>query len=243
LVIDSVSIEGITLSEVASGLREESAKRDPEKKGVNFIISHQQDSKEGEDLGEATVRIDPPLRHINLVDLLEAICMTASQPLQYSVTDFGVVFSAKKTEPQTLITRVFRVEFGPLRQAVRNQLGEDLKPLPFADLNPDAAGLQEQQEQFKARQATLRRVFEKFGVNFTDTHGDFGSSGKALFYNDRTGDLFVRATEDQLSAVEGAIRVLTGAAPKNAASQTAETGSRTDGNFFHPVERAAPAAR
>ncbi len=75
----------LPLSEVVNRLRVESQKRDPAGTGVNFMIVG--------DLNNVVIKIDPPLRDLRYIDLLDAITKVADKPIKFTVEDYAVVFS------------------------------------------------------------------------------------------------------------------------------------------------------
>jgi len=157
--LDQVSFPGLPLSEVVKFLDDEVKARDPEHKGINFMlapyvdkVSPQQQAaalagaagaggaysryggaygagapagqidpitglpiqpttpqQEEFELGEVTVTIDPPLRDLRLIDVLDAITKVADHPIKYEVEEYAVVFARKLPETQQLFTRVFKV--------------------------------------------------------------------------------------------------------------------------------------
>jgi len=130
LLQETPPFDGLPLSEVLKYLREESVKRDPDKRGINFIINTHVDSAppasavtidpntglpvpaapvEQVDLNQATVRI-PPLSDVRLIDLIDAVSKSGDQPIKYSVEEYAVVFSRKTADVAQLFTRTFKVD-------------------------------------------------------------------------------------------------------------------------------------
>lgn len=129
--MDNVSFTGLPLGEVVKVLSDEARKRDPEKKGVNFIINPNVESAsvataspgvgpdgqplpapavEAVDVSGISIKLDPPLNDVRLVDVLDAISKVAERPIKYSIEDYAVVFSVKGAEPQRLETRKFKID-------------------------------------------------------------------------------------------------------------------------------------
>lgn len=65
-----------------------------------------------------------------------------------------------------------------------------------------------------AVQFMVRNFFTAAGVDLGGTNSLTGGAGKAVFYNDRSGDLFVRATALDLDIIEAAIHILDAAPPQ-----------------------------
>ncbi len=136
--IDKVEFPSLPLSEVVNFLDEETRLRDPDKRGLNYIIAPNVDEQgpstglpgttglpafdpvtgqplstapqqEQFELADVLVKIEPPLRDVRLVDVLDAIVKVADHQIKYSVEEYAIVFSKKTPEPQQLFTRTFRV--------------------------------------------------------------------------------------------------------------------------------------
>lgn len=129
--LDQVKYDTVPLSEVVRLLSEEAKRRDPERRGINIIVSAYADPPaappapvdpatglpvagaaplEPIDLGATTVKIDPPLTDITLLQALDAITKVTDRPIKYSVEDYAIVFSPRGPEPVALHTRQFRVD-------------------------------------------------------------------------------------------------------------------------------------
>src|SRR5438876_10863283 len=112
IVLDEVMFDGVPLPEVLRFLDEESRKRDPEKKGINFLINPNTtrstratviDPQTGQaiaipppepmDMNSVIVRFNLPLREVRLKDVLDAIVKVADKPIEYSIEEYGVLFS------------------------------------------------------------------------------------------------------------------------------------------------------
>ncbi|HEY5480215.1 MAG TPA: hypothetical protein VIL39_01920, partial [Verrucomicrobiae bacterium] len=111
--LDTVKYDGLPLSEVIINLSDESRKRDPEKRGINFIVNQNVDSggptataapmigpdgqplpappPEPVDMSAISIKINPPLNDMRLADVLEAIVAVADRPIKYSIVDYAVV--------------------------------------------------------------------------------------------------------------------------------------------------------
>ena len=118
--LDSVRYDGLPLGEVVINLRDEAKKRDPDKKGINFLMTRNLDPGEAAaipapavgpdgnllpappaeqvDLNAVAIKINPALTDVRLVDVLDAVVKVADRPIKYSVEDYGVVFSPRGPE-------------------------------------------------------------------------------------------------------------------------------------------------
>ena len=122
---------GLPLSEVIRNLSKVSKDSDPEKHGINFIISSGVESApaaapvggegglppapapapaEAVDLGAISIKLNPGLTYVRLADVLDAVVKVAERPIKYSIEDYAVVFSQRGAESAQLYTRWFRVD-------------------------------------------------------------------------------------------------------------------------------------
>jgi hypothetical protein len=110
---DAVLYDNLPLGEVIHHLIDEAKKRDPEKKGLNFLVNPNAPAQvvpgapinpatgqpvesppvEAVDIRGITIKIDPALTNVRLMDVLDAIVKVADRPIKYSITDYAVVFS------------------------------------------------------------------------------------------------------------------------------------------------------
>jgi type II secretory pathway component GspD/PulD (secretin) len=143
--LDSLKYEGLPLSEVIINLNDEAKKRDPEKRGINFIISQNADSggapasaaltvgpdgqplptppAEQADIGSIQIKINPPLTDVRLADALDAIVKVAEKPIKYSLEDYAIVFSLRGRETTPLYVRSFRVDPNTFYQGLQSVQG------------------------------------------------------------------------------------------------------------------------
>ena len=139
--LDTVKYDGLPLGEVIINLSEESRKRDPEKRGINFIVNQNVDSggaaaaaapvlgpdgnplpappPEQVDMGSISIKINPPLTDIRLADVLDAIVKVADRPIKYSIEDYAIVFSLKARETVPLYVRTFKVDPNTFQQGLQ----------------------------------------------------------------------------------------------------------------------------
>jgi type II secretory pathway component GspD/PulD (secretin)/tetratricopeptide (TPR) repeat protein len=146
--IDSLKFEGLPLSEVIISLNDEARKRDPERRGINFLISQSADAgggapaapqigpdgnplppapTEAVDVGGIQIKINPPLTDVRLVDALDAIVKVAEKPIKYSIEDYAIIFSLKTTEldatgrpVRPLFVRSFKVDPNTFYQGLQS---------------------------------------------------------------------------------------------------------------------------
>jgi hypothetical protein len=228
-----VSFDALPLSVVVEDLIRQSAKVDPEKQGVNFLFGQDRPAIapptidpatglpvvglpiEEFDLRSVTIMIQPPLKNLRLIDVLEAIVKVADQPIKYSIEDYAVVFTRNVTTKlagtvapaQVFATpAVPPVPAPPAAPAVplqtrafkvnTNTFFESIDRMFHIGINPASrdAGAQLQE-----------KVLPKAGARLT-------SPESLVLYNPLTGVLLVRASAEELDAVQAAVETL-GAAP------------------------------
>lgn len=216
---ETPAFDGVPLSQIVEWLREESRKLDAEKQGINFMMANHPDNADPSagvpkidprtglpillppkasavDLKDVKIQL-PPLDRIRLADVLEAICKAADRPIKYSVEEYAVVFSDRTPEPVKLYTRTYKVDPNTFAQALEK----------FKDQNSGAghAGRTNLVDR-----SALREFFSAFGADFRTNAVDFKAVGqqRAVFFNDGTGVLFVRATQQDLDTIDQALQVL-----------------------------------
>lgn len=200
IVLDEVMFDGLPLAEVLRFLSDESRKRDPEKKGINFLINPnvlQVDqalaidpttgapipvpAPEPIDMSSVIVRFNLPLRDVRLKDVLDAVVKVADKPLEYSVEEYGVVFSANPeshagstpVQPHFAATmplevRTFRVETNMFLAGLENAFGIQLDTLSSKSGPASAAAspvdLETLQKELQANERSLAALL----VQYTD---------------------------------------------------------------------------
>lgn len=208
LRLESYPVADVDLIEVLKDLSFKARNLDPNHTGINFIISSSGATDQSADADRFKVTINPPVRDITLGQLCEIIVTVAKPPasapvgarLQYSVEDYGVVFRQSLFESQ-LATRSFRVDPSNFRQGLQAIAAKSGVPpnAPLADqvrtvfsaalgsdlpTNTVAAG--------KAPPPTFEQSQQK----------------RAIFFNDQTGVLFVRAPQSELDIIENAVHAI-----------------------------------
>jgi type II secretory pathway component GspD/PulD (secretin)/beta-lactamase regulating signal transducer with metallopeptidase domain/tetratricopeptide (TPR) repeat protein len=273
ILFDEISFDGIPLSEVIKDLMQKVKERDPDRRGLNFIINSAIDITappeavdpvtgqprkaptlaEPVDLNKVIIRINPPLTDIRLRDVLDAITKVTDKPLKYSVEDYAVVFTQRINEPPPLFTRTFKVD--PARflrsidavnqvspastntnwveeglAAVRKHLQDqshlmnfESPAIPQKPHDPDArtgvAGLRSAQQVTSTEK--VRDFFRLAGINIPSNPlakpgmpRSTEPADKAMFFNERGGLLYVRASMRELDAIESIIQVLNSTPPQ-----------------------------
>jgi beta-lactamase regulating signal transducer with metallopeptidase domain len=211
-----------TLKRVVEDLNVKAKMADPEGRGINLIIN----STVGEgpastpsaptasSLDTVRIHIDPPLRNIRLVDLLNAIVKTADQKIKYSVEDNAVVFSPRYSEPAPLYVRTFKID--------PDTFSRELRRVAASSATSRDAG--------KAIGLTQPTVSQLAVQYFSCLGVDFQAGPKSLLFNDREGTLIVRATLQDLDVIEAAVQALNVSAPQeNIRSKSVEASQNDSG--------------
>jgi beta-lactamase regulating signal transducer with metallopeptidase domain len=173
IVLDQVQYDGLPLAEVIRQLIEESRRRDPEKLGVNFLIVNTAPfsaidsatglpiTSESVDTGTTTIRIEPPLNNVRLIDALDAIVKVADRPLRYVIQDYGVVFSPDPTPGHTeqLVTETFQIQADIFFRGIEAAFGIDVPADTLrAEGTPRSALLQLSKLKVKQAEEELQEV-------------------------------------------------------------------------------------
>jgi len=200
--LPSVMYDDVGLGEVLRRLSEEVRQRDPEKRGIDFLLSAEIqlppiDPATGLPVGRAepflelssrNIRIIPALQNVTLGMALDAICKVAETPIYYSVEEYAVVFVPTE-RPRSLHTRLYK----PDRDTVLKHFGRQWTPDP-ATLRPPPRERDVGLEFI----LTLRELLAEAGVDLAPP--------KAIFFNDRLGKLMVRATLEDHDVIQRAIQ-------------------------------------
>ena len=213
-------IDRLPLGEVILSLSEIARRADPEHTGVNFILSPTPlgaaltvDSsslpvKPPEiDLNGVVVQLGSQLKDLTLEDILNIIIKVSEFELCYSVEDFGIVISPARAEAKPLHTRFFRAEaekFQKLfqdRQATTTNAPTDPSTTLGGATNREGVISLPKDLSISTVIPGVRNFLSKIGVDLT-------APGKAVFFNDRLGMLMVRATLEDLDAIEKAFQPL-----------------------------------
>jgi general secretion pathway protein D len=147
--LDNVSYDGLPLTEVVKNLSDEAKRRDPEKRGLNFIVNQNIDNglagaapaptaidpntglpiqgapPEAVDMSQISIKIVPPLTDVRLADVLDAIVKVSDRPIKYSIEDYAVVFSLRGREAVPLYTRIIKVNPNTFLQGLESVVGFD----------------------------------------------------------------------------------------------------------------------
>jgi beta-lactamase regulating signal transducer with metallopeptidase domain len=232
--LDEVPImDNLPLSEVVLRLDGWVKKRDPEGRGINFIIAPSADPATGlpisgqggaepVDMNTIGIRISPALHDIRLADFLEVLVKAADKPIKYSIEDYAVVFSLKGRETTPLYFRTIKVDPNTFVQGLQGVFGLDWGTLLMSFAGSGSSG--------SGGLATVPHVNiapsdgmmggngpEKLGAIIHQFFAELGvdlSPPKSVFYNDRQGTLLVYATLADLDIIERAVQVLNIAPPQ-----------------------------
>jgi general secretion pathway protein D len=212
--LESVSFDGLSLGEVVRFLTAESSKRDPEKRGINFIINQNINRSgaaaatapvlgpdgnplpapppEQADMGAIVIKINPPLTNVRLADVLDAIVTAAHPTIKYSIEDYAIVFSLKRRETTPLYARTFKVDPSTILDNLHIAKG------PVGTNGPEAIV------------PALLEVFAKAGADLDPIR----NPGKAIYFGDRKGMLMVRGSLHDLEIIEQELATLNTAPPQ-----------------------------
>ena len=219
ITFDNVEFNALPLGEVIKSLMDVSVARDTDKTGVNFLVNREQPPMtqmaavdpttnlpvpamptESLDLNSVTINLSPRLKHVRLLDVLNAVVKVADHPIKYSIEDYGVIFSQDQKDipiipgnglPYApLAVRTFKVDTNTFFSGMEAAFGIKLA----SGGGPRAQEVQE----------ALRNLLRQLDINLD-------ARNKSIFYNQLTGILMVRGTEEDLAVVQAAVETLGGA--------------------------------
>lgn len=110
----------LRLEDVLKDLVERVRRQDPEKKGLNFLLSPNVEpgAAEGE-LADIMIKIAPDLYDVRLIDLLDVIVKVSKPRVKYSIEDYAIVFTPAGQDQAALFTRTFRVDPNTFMQGLQ----------------------------------------------------------------------------------------------------------------------------
>lgn len=222
---DKIFYPGLTLAEVIRNLRAETRQRDPDQKGINFILNRTKPGppqtfdpltgqpiatspapQEDLDLGTVMISLDPGLQNVRLMDVLEAIIKSSNHPIKYSLLDYGIEFSFKGPEVPELHTRTFKVDPKTFYLGLENAKAISLGPQTTGGGGSSGAARNLKNLKYGGGDSTTD--IQMAVINFFNSIGVNLSAPKSVFFNDRQGTLTVHATADDLDLVEQVINTL-----------------------------------
>jgi hypothetical protein len=220
IVLPEVSFDGLPLNEVLRNLRDEVEKRDPQKpKGINFLINPNTPSTlvsglvdpatglpaamlapEPVDVSSVNIKLNMPLHNVRMKDVLDAIVKVADKPIEYTLEDYAVVFSLRRDAVTArpgaphfpLSVRTFKVDTNTFVAGLESAFGIKVESATPASIGARSRKIQ----------AALKELLTQLGISM--------EPNKAVFYNELTGVVMVRATVDDLEVVRAAIETLGG---------------------------------
>ncbi len=217
--IPEVTFEHLPLSAVVRKLKTLAQSHSEEAKGVNFFmngwVDHVRPGTVATDpntgaevnvappelvaIGDITIHINPPIRDVRMIDLLEAITQSASAPLGFTVEPYGVVFQKPSQIRPQLITRMFVIDMDKMGKDVANLRRVEATQTPVPGVSPPSG---------RILQEKVRQLLQDLGVSLGPPN--------AIFFKDSFGKglLRVRATVEEVERVEAAMEALdTGTRP------------------------------
>jgi hypothetical protein len=226
IVLDEISYDGLPLAEIIKTLRNESLARDPQKVGVNFMFGQPSEAirqpmtvdsatglpvagpvAETQDPGVVTIRINPPLKKIRLMDALDAVVRVADRPIKYTIEGYAVVWALDGERINALASGIVAAPPAPVLQTQAFKVDTNVF---FSSLHqmfrvsPNESGSD-------TAEILRGHVFPRMGVTM--------NSDRLVLYNPFTGVVLVRATPEEFLTIQPCMDALSGVttslAPKN----------------------------
>jgi beta-lactamase regulating signal transducer with metallopeptidase domain len=215
--LDSAFYDSLPLGEVLRHLSAEVKKRDPDKRGINFLINPSP-RVSYETIDSVRITINPPLRDIDLDSLLYAIVVAADRPIKYTTQDSGIVFTARDANETPMQIRKFKVRSKAFVQSLEQ----------FISANPDTERLpavspvafsQDESEMGDALVTSTRGNADPLQSAFLCYFASLGAdmspeTGRNFFYSVTRGELLVRATHQELDIIENSLETLKAPPPQ-----------------------------
>ena len=206
--------QGLPLMELLRDLHRLSVSNDVDHIGINFMFSPRgaestPDTPVAEpvDPNTITIKITPPLKDVTMLEMLDAICQLADRPITYSVEDYAVWFFVKPPAA-AMETRTFHVEPIAFVQRMKEEvpqtaLDQEQERAREAERNSRGGG----GRGYSIDTILTTRYFSALGINVT-------SNGAFAFFNERTGDILVRASARDMDTVERVLELLNKVPPQ-----------------------------
>ncbi|HEV2694504.1 MAG TPA: M56 family metallopeptidase, partial [Verrucomicrobiae bacterium] len=133
------------------------------------------------------IHLKTPLKDMTVADILDEVVKAAGPGVKYSISDDGVQFSARKPDDAVmLMTRTYKMDTQVYVAALKS-MGMDI----IGGTNSS-----------KQISEASRKFFANLGVDLEKP------AGKAIFFNDKNGLLFVKAAQPDQDIIERAIQAL-----------------------------------
>jgi beta-lactamase regulating signal transducer with metallopeptidase domain/tetratricopeptide (TPR) repeat protein len=208
--LPQVSFTQLSLEEVVRELNEATLRNDSEKIGIQILIATNSVSGRLANINSVVVNL-APLTYMRLSDVLDAVVLTADKPIQYSILDDGIVFSEKSqtdtADINKLYTRTFRVNPNIFYSKIEKN-GADLDETTNKFYSNMGITGVDFGETTISPASTAQKIFAGLGLDLQSP------KGKSIFYGDRLGILYVKATASDLDTIERALVALNSTAPQ-----------------------------
>jgi beta-lactamase regulating signal transducer with metallopeptidase domain/tetratricopeptide (TPR) repeat protein len=253
ITFGNIAYNNASLADVVLDLTAKTQIRDPEKTGINFLLNRSRppvgsdgqplvfdpttgqpmatsraNTNDDVDLSTVSIYLEPGLKNVRLLDVLEAITKSADHPIKYSLLDYGIEFSLKGQDQLQLHTRTFKLDpntfytglqsvstlnFGSATNGFNGSKQIPPAKVP-ATVATNAAGTGTNRGLRYVAGLGTSTDFQLTIINFFNSIGVNLAAPKSVFYNERQGTLTVHATDDDLELIEAAINTLNQPAPE-----------------------------
>ncbi|MGI8965539.1 MAG: hypothetical protein ACR2H1_05550, partial [Limisphaerales bacterium] len=194
------------------------------------------------DISAITIKLNPELRNLRLADVLDAIVNSADQPIKFEVKDYAVVFSPRPPEAVTLVTKRFRVDPNTFLQGLESVSALSLEFGATGGKGRGGGGGAQDNTAFSIPRVALAQIVRGgggagagaqagLGINYVTktnltarvnemvrdyftTAGVDMTPPRSVFWNERAGVLFVKASAADLDLIASAVDALNVAPPQ-----------------------------
>lgn len=144
--LPEVRFDGVPLPEVVEYLQAELRRRDPERRGVNFLFVGPAAAPRDltrpaaanpsatpvtrpPDLESVVINLRQPLRNLTALQVLDVITKTADQPIRFAINDHGITAMPRATGSENVVGRALRANPDTFQQGLQNV---NPRPVPVA---------------------------------------------------------------------------------------------------------------
>jgi beta-lactamase regulating signal transducer with metallopeptidase domain/tetratricopeptide (TPR) repeat protein len=206
--IQEIKFDHLPLTEAIHILSDEVKKQDADGRGIHFLFRPSTDpastNPSPEEFDFSAVSVTLTLHDVRAIDVLDGVAHAADRPIKYAFEDYAVILSPKSSnEPPPLFIRRFKIDPSMLAEALM-KFDPAARDIQSPTLNPTVSSAD---SGVALSTNLLIRFFAAAGIDLDP------AKGTSIFYKDRSGDLLIRATAEDLDRVEKLLVSMASPAP------------------------------